>query len=265
MRLTEHSLHESLSMATTLTRLYSRASLHVAKRQFSRLDRSRTSVVAGVNRTRCIELAPQRAAFSTSRHRKSEVVQIPIEGQMHDFSALLLRDSCECPQCVHPDTRQRLFSTADVPRNIAAQAVSLPESRQGAVSVDWNHDAPGFDSEHRSELPINSLRNIAKSGVPPGPYHERLDNQTWWDAQSYQLPTLDFESYMYDDATLYQAIRRLRTHGLIFVRNCPGVEKSVSAIAERIGPVKDTFYGYTWDGKLKSCQWFQVQHSDKPF
>ncbi|GKU07666.1 unnamed protein product [Fusarium langsethiae] len=52
---------------------------------------------------------------------------------------------------------------------------------------------------------------------------------------------------MRDDKAVYKLIHQLRTDGLAFITNVPGVEKSVAEIATRIGPVKDTFYGHTWD------------------
>lgn len=253
-----------LKMASTLSRFYRRTSLHLQPR-FLRPN-ARGQAVFRVALHNCTgEPAPRRAAFSTSPPKPSEVVQIPIDGETHAFSALLLRDLCECPQCVHESTKQRLFSTADIPRNISGRATSSSDSGREAVGVDWDIDAPGFQPEHRTEVGINTLRDIASSGVPSGPSHDRLDNQVLWDAQSYQLPTLDYESYMHNDAALYQAIRQLRTHGLIFIENVPGVEQSVSAIAERIGPVKDTFYGHTWDGKSPCSRRLQPLQPDCSF
>jgi len=37
----------------------------------------------------------------------------------------------------------------------------------------------------------------------------------------------------------------------LFLRNVPDSEKSVEEIAGRIGTLKDTFYGRTWDVKSK--------------
>lgn len=55
---------------------------------------------------------------------------------------------------------------------------------------------------------------------------------------------------MQDDETALKLVTQLYTYGIAFITNVPGIEKSVSAMATRIGPVKDTLYGYTWDGKL---------------
>ena len=172
---------------------------------------------------------------------------IPLDGKQTEFSALLLRDLCQCPLCVHESTRQKLYSTADIPGDIKARSVEA-DANSGTVSILWDRDAPGFDTEHRTELSSGSLRHIATAGVLPGPYRDSFETHRIWD-QSPALPDFDYEAYMHDDETLYHAITQLQRHGLLFVKNVPGIEKSVSTIAERIGPVKDTFYGYTWDGE----------------
>jgi hypothetical protein len=54
---------------------------------------------------------------------------------------------------------------------------------------------------------------------------------------------------MEDDSLLHDVIKQLRVHGLAFVNNIPGLESSLVTIATRMGPIKDTFYGQTWDGE----------------
>lgn len=65
------------------------------------------------------------------------------------------------------------------------------------------------------------------------------------------MKDFDYNEYMQDDRELYRLIRQLRTDGLAFVTNVPGEVESLATIATRIGPVKDTFYGRTWDGMSK--------------
>lgn len=45
-------------------------------------------------------------------------------------------------------------------------------------------------------------------------------------------------------------MRQLRQHGLVFITDIPRLEDALEKIAKRMGPMKDTFYGYTWDGKI---------------
>jgi len=63
---------------------------------------------------------------------------------------------------------------------------------------------------------------------------------------------VDYEYYLKSDEVLFQTLQMLNTHGLVFIRNVPDTidtdsSKSVVSIAERIGTMRDTFYGRTWD------------------
>lgn len=187
-----------------------------------------------------------RQEFSTDR--TSSRVPIPIDGKTVDFSAVLLRDSCPCPSCVHESTNQRLFSTADIPADIQARAVQV-DAASDSVSITWETDAPGYTGEHTTKLDMAALRKLGHSGSPPGSHNVSPPPQALWTQEPLNLPDYDYDAYMREDGTLYEVIKQLRTDGLAFVTNVPGIEESLATIATRIGPVKDTFYGYTWDGR----------------
>lgn len=179
----------------------------------------------------------------------NSTVPIQVDGHNHHFSAILLRDLCQCPECVHESTNQKLYSTADIPPNIKAKSFSKSPSHEEAVDIIWDQDIPGFEASHTTSLPIDTLRSIIDAGTPVTPFSNKLSPPVNWDADSSDFPDIDFEAYMKDDLALLRAIEQLQTYGLVFLTNVPGEERSVSAIAERIGPVKDTFYGHSWDGK----------------
>lgn len=65
------------------------------------------------------------------------------------------------------------------------------------------------------------------------------------------MKDFDYNEYMQDDEAVYKLITQLRSDGLAFVTNVPGAVDSLATIATRIGPLKDTFYGRTWDGSSK--------------
>ena len=44
-------------------------------------------------------------------------------------------------------------------------------------------------------------------------------------------------------------MKQLERYGLLFIRNIPDDPDAVEGIAERIGNIKNTFYGKTWDVK----------------
>ncbi|KOS36335.1 hypothetical protein ACN38_g12932 [Penicillium nordicum] len=173
-------------------------------------------------------------------------VSIPLDGESVEFSAVLLRDACSCPACVHESTKQRLFSTADIPTNVHARAVEVDALSESA-SITWENDVPGHSKEHVTELSMAALRNIVQSGQAPGSHRDSFLPPVLWSQEPLNLPDYDYDAYMKDDYTLYQLISQLRTEGLAFVTNIPGLEESLATIATRIGPIKDTFYGQTWD------------------
>ncbi|RTE82754.1 hypothetical protein BHE90_002753 [Fusarium euwallaceae] len=171
-------------------------------------------------------------------------VPIPIDGKTFNFSAVLLRDSCPCPSCVHESTNQRLFSVADIPANVKAQTVDV-DSASDSVNINWENDLHG--GTHTTKLDLATLRGFSE---PPSSPTSCLPSQVLWGREprkSLDLPDYDYDAYLKDDEVLYRVINQLRTDGLAFVTNIPGVEESLATIATRIGPIKDTFYGYTWD------------------
>lgn len=166
------------------------------------------------------------------------------------------------------DTKQRLFSTADIPINIEARSVQTCETDPDSVKILWRNDASGFRADHTTTVGKDILRKINISGlvgtafeVPPSP-------PTQWKDGVSNLPDYAYDAYMNDDSTLRNVIEQLQTHGLVFITKVPGTEKSVSTIAERIGPIKDTFYGKTWDGEsepyLSKPRWDPMKEVRRP-
>jgi gamma-butyrobetaine dioxygenase len=155
-----------------------------------------------------------------------------------------LRDMCKCPRCVDSSTRQKLFSTVDIPPDIAISNVTeLPNG----VMVEWDNDLPGFDKSHQSIFENEVLDAMATRGTSKT--LPRLPRRRFWADTEFrtEAPDLTYEAYMEDDATLYKALQQLHSHGLLFLKNVPESPDSVSRIVQRIGPLKNTFYGETWD------------------
>lgn len=197
-------------------------------------------------------LKPLRRFSTITPSTKSSRVPISIDSKTQEFSPLLLRDSCQCPLCVHESTYQRLFSTADIPANIQARSVEIDSASQ-SVNIKWDNDAPGYGQDHTTNLSMASLREIVELGSLPGLGRDKHAAQVLWTTEP--LPNLrdfDYDEYIKDDEQVYKLIHQLRTDGLAFVTNVPGKVESLATVAERIGPVQDTFYGRTWDGKLKA-------------
>lgn len=174
--------------------------------------------------------------------------EVPVDrnGPSQHISPILLRDLCQCAACRDPSTRQKLFSTADIPSSI--RDASLVQDEHG-IRVTWVNDIPGYPDDHTTSISHELLTRIRETGIPTAPAHSYTPGpQVTWDAAGYsRLQDIDYEAYMEDDPTLFRALQQLHSHGLLFLSNVPGDEKSVKRLAKRIGPLKNTFYGKTWD------------------
>ncbi|KAI3660823.1 hypothetical protein MP638_001872 [Amoeboaphelidium occidentale] len=62
------------------------------------------------------------------------------------FGHFWLRDHCKCPECWHPETKQRLFDTFSVPMNISPRSaevsdnmlhVTWPDNHKSVYDLDW--------------------------------------------------------------------------------------------------------------------------------
>lgn len=175
-------------------------------------------------------------------------VPIQFDGKTFDISSVLLRDACQCPSCVHETSRQRLFAHVDIPIDLQARSIEVNQPSD-AVSIKWINDVPGFAEDHTTTLNLSDLRNVVQTGSASGSPVEFLEREKLWPLRPSDIQDFDYNEYMNDDKVLYKLMRQLRVNGLAFVTNSPQNEESVSAIATRMGPIKDTFYGPTWDGK----------------
>ncbi|KAK5174351.1 uncharacterized protein LTR77_001431 [Saxophila tyrrhenica] len=116
------------------------------------------------------------------------------------------------------------------------------------IKIQWLDDAPNYPGNHTTSLSIATLRSLLKHGnANTWPSYAPSPRKAWEAEEYAQFSDFDYEAYMNDDQVLSQALTQLHTHGLLFVSNVPESETSVSTIGERIGPIKNTFYGYTWD------------------
>src|SRR5258708_39158224 len=52
------------------------------------------------------------------------------------LTLLWLRDHCPCPDCQHPETRQRLHDTRAIPAGLAARTVALEDGGAG-LPIEW--------------------------------------------------------------------------------------------------------------------------------
>jgi len=120
----------------------------------------------------------------------------------------------------------------------------------GDVRITWENDLPGYGADHVSTFPAEFFA-IHQDQTSLNKDRYMTDDPKLWDRDSItkNLQFVDYEDYMAADETLYRALRQLRQYGLLIVRGVPESETSVISIGERMGNLRDTFYGRTWDVK----------------
>ena len=155
---------------------------------------------------------------------------------------------CPCPKCVDTSTRQKLFNTTDLPIDIVPRAIKVKS--KGVLEVIWNYpEEHPHVSHYDPELLLRYSTSKRKRDFRfPAP------RPVYWDGEMMKQNILrvDYESVLKDDETLHQLLMQIHLYGLAYFVNVPSVNtdgKELIKLAERIGEVKQTFYGKAWDVK----------------
>lgn len=118
----------------------------------------------------------------------------------------------------------------------------------GQINVYWMNDVPTVSSEHFTSLSPSWLIDQISSGRR----HPR-SNAKPWDRRQMEasFTKVDYRAYTESTEGYYTALDQLNEHGLVVIENVPEDDKMVEHIGEKIGPLRHTFYGGTWDVKDK--------------
>jgi gamma-butyrobetaine dioxygenase len=175
-------------------------------------------------------------------------LEFVVAGEPPYFHPAYLRDACPCPRCRDPSSTQKTFQTTDIPHNIRASSVE--EVENGALKITWENDLPGFGADHVSIFPkkfFDVNRNRMSQRMDRSNHHQ-IYNWNKYTIKS-KLQYVNYDQYMTDDNVLAQAQLQLQKVGLLIVRGVPESETAVENLTGRIGPIRDSFYGRTWDVK----------------
>ncbi|KAI5118418.1 hypothetical protein M0805_005502 [Coniferiporia weirii] len=189
-------------------------------------------------------LQPRRGRYFTSIEVREDSINIPA---LHSsFPYVWLRDSCQCPSCVHPSTRQKLHRSSDFAagaRPASAKAVT------GGLRVEW---APKHISFYPAEFlaRYSSRHNISA-------FHREVQ-PTPWTAEHFAGQSREDISIPYTELSKAEShllvYTSLLRYGLVFLRGVPVDGASdesceLRVLAGRLGAIRKTFYGETWDVK----------------
>ncbi|ORZ17767.1 hypothetical protein BCR42DRAFT_325607 [Absidia repens] len=166
------------------------------------------------------------------------------------YSHVWLRDNCPCEACVHPSSRQKLHSTADIDLNTTPRSVALDIDADTLV-VEWDRALRHQPSQqtHISRYPLSYLRRYASQPASQEFRFEHLKPKTWT-RDDYQLEWISHDDYMNTDQGLHRVVEQLYNDGLVFLKDVPADDHaSVTKVGERIGHIQETFYGRDFDVK----------------
>lgn len=155
-----------------------------------------------------------------------------------------LRDSCQCPACVHPSTRQKLHRTSDIGFDIIPATDGVKFTDKG-LDVEW---ATGHKSFYGTQF-------LNRHSSPTQLSHSHRDvSPISWDLSAISEAGdlfLIYES-LQSPSGLLSAITQLSQYGLLFLTGVPANETShhsceVRTLAQRFGEIRTTMYGDIWD------------------
>ncbi|KAL9620991.1 MAG: hypothetical protein Q9160_004509 [Pyrenula sp. 1 TL-2023] len=135
---------------------------------------------------------------------------------------------------------QRKFNTYDIPQDIAIRDCT----REGSVfKITWEKDIAGYSKNHCTVLSEKALWKL--QGTPI--LNKTLRRRKSWRDRDFAPYEITFGNYMDNEQTFDLAMRHLYTDGILFLTKIPHQDDAVKQIASKIGPLRNTFYGSTWN------------------
>ncbi len=167
------------------------------------------------------------------------------DGRASVLHATWLRDNCACDACRHPKTLERTFLLIDHPGPIRIATAAL--SHSGALRVTF--DGAGSMPAHTSEFDAGWLRHhcYSQAARQEREKHPRL----WAAADLPELPAFPYDALMRDDSALESWLRALLETGIVVVNDMPAALDHVQPLAERVGPIRPTSFGTTFEVESK--------------
>ncbi|KAI9819523.1 MAG: hypothetical protein M1827_006972 [Pycnora praestabilis] len=234
------------------------ASLHQVVEASSQRDRNATSDHVSDHRPNSVRRGdlesfghkfrrPRSSLSRPSMSQDAKSLSICVGDQLKQFDYIFLRDACTCPSCVDPSTTQKSFQTSDIPLNVRLRDVCVTPDHN-SIQLRWHNDIPGYEEDHITEHTSDFLR--AYSGLRLLPSKQTGNTcHVHWTKKSMRkaIRWYQYDVYMNDDEQLLDALLDISRFGLIFLNGVPDSEQAVETIAARIGTLRDSFYGRTWN------------------
>ncbi len=178
-----------------------------------------------------------RITFSAARPSGTEALSVDYsDGSQAEYSLMWLLDSC--PEGFHPQTGERSFdllSVPDAPLLRSAQILA-----DGRLELRWEHDGPA--SHFAPEWLSAHRHGVSRPDATTVVHH-------YWKAADLHdgAPRHDAQAILRDDTALKAWLVDTKTYGLTIVQGIEGLGEASIAIAQRIGFLRETNFGRTFE------------------
>ncbi|KAJ3288580.1 hypothetical protein HDU79_004746 [Rhizoclosmatium sp. JEL0117] len=188
--------------------------------------------------------------------------------------AAWLRDACPCSSCVHPSTKQKLFSIGGLASSTRARArasvlATEKEKNSNQITLSFSGDSGSVVPPDHLASFDHSFIELAKTRFAQNKAAHQpsvLRTVTWeacqFDRVRSERGDLDYARLVESDKDkneheLLKLLTQLQEHGLAFIKNIPTDEADdpaklpqLETIIKAMGcVVRESFYGRTWDVK----------------
>lgn len=180
--------------------------------------------------------------YTTSAATRFQAPAANIAFKDTSYSLQWLRDSCQCPQCVHPSSRQKLHRTSDISSDAVADGVRVSDD---GIHITW---ASGHSTFYSADFLEQYTSNDKLRA-----FHRDVDPSPWDKPRIQSTPDLFLEYQGLNSSSgLLRALTQLTRYGLVFVTGVSPDETSndkceARRLAQLFAEIRETFYGEMWD------------------
>nr|XP_056707455.1 gamma-butyrobetaine dioxygenase [Euleptes europaea] len=160
------------------------------------------------------------------------------DGSQSLYPSVWLRDNCQCPDCFLHSAKARKLPLENLDVNIVAKNVTVTEQKK--VYIIW-------PDNHNSEFEPEWLKKRCFSEQARTKIQDELflsEHQYW--GSDLQLPTMTFEEVLYCDESAYKWLVTLKKVGIVLLTGAASSQGELLKLGQRIGFLRLTFYGHTW-------------------
>lgn len=180
---------------------------------------------------------------SSSLRVLKDSLEFDLDGSTRTFHFVWLRDNCECAKCTHPSSLQKLRSSATIPLDVHPAKHTLLEANgatEAALEVEWS-------DKHISKYPVSWLRANTYHQNSLKERNTKIYPTLWKASEIDEKHSVGYEAFMNNDDALIKALKTFIDYGILFLTNVPKETESVEKVATRIGPIRESFFGRSWD------------------